>query len=177
MGALEEALEESHIEQDLELSEDEIKPSSLLFYTGKLNNGLPSDIYNTFLNKFAETNKIYIASSSADKNLALVNKITETDKLSIISHSTSANDAIELMKQIEYTHDKTEEKTEEKTQENTGDNIEKLVLIDPIDHYYFKDNFNFNQYNVFKYLDSMEGMEDKISSFIEADKVSLVFKS
>ena len=143
--------------------------SSVLFYTGKLNNGLPSNIYNTFLNKLSETQKIYIASSSAEKNLALVNKITETEKLSIVSHSTSGSDAIELMKQIENTED-----TE---QENLSDKIENLVLIDPIDHYYFKDNFNLNQYNVFKYLDSMEEMEDKISTFIEADKVSLVFQS
>ena len=164
-SAQESAQEASIIEQDLELSEDKTKSSCVLFYTGKLNNGLPSDIYNTFLNKLADTKKIYIASSSADKNLALVNKITNTDKLSIISHSTSANDAIELMKQIEN------------TQENAGDNIENLILIDPIDHYYFKDNFDFNQYNVFKYLDSMEDMEEKISTFIEADKVNLVFST
>ncbi len=156
-----------------QFSEPSLEPSSVLFYPGKLNKMLPSNIYNTFLSKLAETKKIYIASSSTEKNLAIVNKITEGEKLSIVSHSTSASDAIELMKQIENTEDT----TEDSQQENLSDKIENFVLIDPIDHYYFRDNFNLDQYNVFKYLDSMEEMEDKISSFIEADKVSLVFKS
>ena len=181
---IEENPKETSVQQELDLSEADnqssepsSEPSSVLFYTGKLKNGLPSDIYNTFLNKLAETKKIYIASSSAEKNLVLVSKITETEKLSIVSHSTSASDAIELMKQIESINDNQDDNQDDNTQENVGGKIEKLVLIDPIDHYYFKENFNLNQYNVFKYLDSMEDMEDKISSFIEADKVSLVFKS
>ena len=32
--------------------------------------------------------------------------------------------------------------------EETEDNIENHILIDPIDHYYFKNDFNMNQYNV-----------------------------
>ena len=83
----------------------------------------------------------------------------------MISHSTSASDALELVKHMENAGEETE------------DNIENLILIDPIDHYYFKNDFNMNQYNVFKYLDKMEDMEEQISTFIEADKLNLVLKS
>jgi len=151
-------------EEVIDIIKTPIVPPSVLFYTGKLKNALPSDIYNSFLNKLADNRKIYIASSNLEKNLALINKITKKEKVSVISHSTSADDAIDLIKHIE-----TEEKEE--------DNIENIILIDPIDHYYFKDNMSLNQYNVFKYLDEMDDVEDKISSFIEADKVNLVFKS
>ena len=136
-----------------------------MFYTGKLKTALPSDIYNSFLNKLSNKRKIYIASSDLDKNIALVNEITSGEKVTVISHSTSASDALELVKHMENAGEETE------------DNIENLILIDPIDHYYFKNDFNMNQYNVFKYLDKMEDMEEQISTFIEADKLNLVLKS
>jgi len=157
--------EETSNDEIIDIEEPPIVPPSVLFYTGKLKNALPSDIYNSFLNRLSDKRKIYIASSDLEKNIALVNEISSGEKLTVISHSTSASDALELVKHMENAGDETE------------DNIKNIILIDPIDHYYFKDNFNLNQYNVFKYLDKMEDMEDQISTFIEADKLNLVFKS
>ncbi|MAU36988.1 MAG: hypothetical protein CMD14_06415 [Flavobacteriales bacterium] len=156
------------IDTDTESTDADINmptPSNVLFYTGKLRTALPSDIYNTFLNKLSESKKVYIASSDLEKNLALVNNIAKTDTLSVISHSTSASDAIDLIKYLE------------RDAEDVSANIANLVLIDPIDHYYFKNNINLEQYNVFKYLEKMDDMEEQISSFIEADKLNLVFKA
>lgn len=157
--------EETSNDEIIDIEEPPIVPPSVLFYTGKLKNALPSDIYNSFLNRLSDKRKIYIASSDLEKNIALVNEITSGEKLTVISHSTSAGDALELVKHMENAGEETE------------DNIENLILIDPIDHYYFKNDFNMNQYNVFKYLDKMEDMEEQISTFIEADKLNLVFKS
>ena len=153
---------------DATINDSVSNKKSVLFYTGKLKNALPSEIYNTFLNKLSEKNKLYIASSELEKNIALLDNIVKTENVSIISHSTSASDAIELVKYIE---DETTETTE------INDRISSVILIDPLDHYYFKDNMNLEQYNVFNYLNKMEDMEDRISSFIEADKLDLVFKS
>lgn len=157
--------QETTNDEFIDVAEPPIAPPSILFYTGKLKTALPSDIYNSFLNKLSNKRKIYIASSDLDKNIALVNEITSGEKVTVISHSTSASDALELVKHMENAGEETE------------DNIENLILIDPIDHYYFKNDFNMNQYNVFKYLDKMEDMEEQISTFIEADKLNLVFKS
>ena len=156
---------EEEPQRETKQSTDTSSPRNVLFYTGKLRTALPSDIYNNFLNKLSETKKVYIASSDLEKNLALVNNIAKTETLSVISHSTSASDAIDLIKYLE------------KNAEDVSTNIAHLVLIDPIDHYYFKNNINLQQYNVFKYLEKMDDMEEQISSFIEADKLNLVFKA
>ena len=60
--------------------------------------------------------------------LKLVSDITMNDNLCIVAHSTSANDAIELCQ--------------------NSKSISSLILIDPIDYLFFKNDFDFNEFNV-----------------------------
>ena len=133
--------------------------NSVLFFPGKLNKVLPRELYNSFLNKLSENRNTYVATPSLENNMKLVSNITTNENLCVVSHSTSANDAIELCQNSE--------------------NIATLVLIDPIDYIFFKNDFDFDfeQFNVFKFLEQTQDLEENISSFIEADKLELIMNS
>lgn len=131
--------------------------NSVLFFPGKINRMLPRELYNSFLNKLSENRNTYIATPSLENNIKIVSNITTNENLCIVAHSTSANDAIELCKNSE--------------------NIASLVLIDPIDYIFFKNDFNSDQFNVFKFLEQSQDLEESISSFIEADKFELFMNS
>mgnify|MGYP001177023825 CR=1 FL=1 len=131
--------------------------NSVLFFPGKLNRVLPRELYNSFLNKLSGNRNTYVATPSLENNMKLVSNITTNENLCVVSHSTSANDAIELCQNSE--------------------NIASLVLIDPIDYLFFKNDFDFDQFNVFKFLEQTQDLEENISSFIEADKLELFMNS
>ena len=52
-----------------------------------------------------------------------------------------------------------------------------MILIDPIDYLFFKNDFDFNEFNVFKFLEQTQDLEENISSFIEADKFELIMNN
>jgi len=148
---------ESSNVNDYSTANNDNQKISVLFFPGKLNNMLPRELYNNFLNKLSENRNIYVATPSIENNIKLVSDITMNDNLCIVAHSTSANDAIELCQ--------------------NSKSISSLILIDPIDYLFFKNDFDFNEFNVFKFLEQTQDLEENISSFIEADKFELIMNN
>ncbi len=145
-------------DDDIDIDTDtNYQRNSVLFFPGKLNRMLPRELYNSFLNKLSENRNIYVATPSFENNMKLVSNITTNENLCVVSHSTSANDAIEICQNSE--------------------NIASLVLIDPIDYLFFKNDFDSQQFNIFKFLEQTQDLEENISSFIEADKLELFMNS
>ena len=94
--------------------------SSVLFYPGKFNKVLPSELYSNFLNLINKNDINVYISQNEEENLNFINnKLTESNNC-IVSHSFSANDALNLF--------------------SKSNDVDKIVLIDPLDDEFIKIN-------------------------------------
>ena len=141
---------------DFESSDGE-KSNTIIFFPGKFNRAIPQEIYGDFLSKLREHTKVCVAKDSYDENYALIKDISEEEQVSIVSHSTSANEVLDLCKGLP---------------DNGG--VGNIVLIDPIDYLFFKNDFNLDQFDLMKMFESAQDFEEKVSSFIEANKFELL---
>tara|TARA_B100000902_G_C27200545_1_gene858813 strand:- start:121 stop:1098 length:978 start_codon:yes stop_codon:yes gene_type:complete len=134
-------------------------PKPILFYPGKFNRMIPQEFYGNFLSKLREHRKVYVANDSNVDNDAFIKDMTQTNGLCIVSHSTSANDVLELCKNIDDGF------------------VDNLILIDPIDYIFFKNDFSLGKFDLVKMLESAEDFEENISAFIESNKFELLKNS
>lgn len=131
----------------------------ILFYPGKLNRIIPQDLYSDFITKLRKHRKVYVANDSSTIDEEFMKDIATSEGLCVVSHSTSANDVLNLCKTIDEGF------------------IETVVLIDPIDHLFFKNDFNLGMFDFLEILENAEDFENKVSEFIEANKFDLLRKS
>ncbi len=103
-----------------------------LFYTGG-GSEIPGELYTSFLNKLAEQNlTVHIVNRDIKKNHILLRSITNDEPTTIISHSSGAAEAMESCNQLE--------------------NVNKLVLIDPVDSRFLTTNiFNYGSNKEFDF--------------------------
>lgn len=99
--------------------------STCLFYTGG-NSDIPCEIYSSFLTKLAnENHTVLVINSEIKTNYKLLEKISENKPLTVIGHSSGSMEALEAC--------------------NNLDNIEKLILIDPVDNRLLFDKEQYNK--------------------------------
>tara|TARA_Y100001935_G_scaffold254729_1_gene264761 strand:+ start:43 stop:990 length:948 start_codon:yes stop_codon:yes gene_type:complete len=134
-------------------------PRPILFYPGRFNRMIPPEFYSNFISKLRQHRKVYLANDSNVHDDAFIKDITQTNGLCVVSHSTSANDVLELCKNIDDGF------------------VDNLILIDPIDYIFFKNDFNLGKFDLVKMLESAEDFEDKLSEFIESNKFELLKNS
>lgn len=94
--------------------------NSVLFYPGKFNSQLPPELYSTFLSYVNKKDISVFISQDKENNCKVISNDLKDFKNCIVAHSFSANDAIELFSECE--------------------DINKLVLIDPLDDQVIKIN-------------------------------------
>jgi hypothetical protein len=93
-----------------------------LFYTGG-NSDIPCEIYTSFLTKLSEQNlTINVVNKDIKKSYTILQSITHNKPTTIIAHSSGSLEALEAC--------------------NYLDNINKLILLDPVDSRFFFDNEN-----------------------------------
>ena len=136
---------------------DSEKSNTIIFFPGKLNRAIPEEMYGDFLSKLREQTKVCVAKDSYDDNYALLNTLSENEKICIVSHSTSANDALNLCKRL-----------------SDDCIVDNIVLIDPIDYLFFKNDYNLDKFDLMNMLESAQEFEENISDFIEANKFELL---
>ena len=94
--------------------------NSVLFYPGKFNTQLPSELYSSFLTYVNKNDINVFISQDKENNSKVISNELKDFKKCIVSHSFSANDAIEFFSEC--------------------DSIDKLILIDPLDDKFIKVN-------------------------------------
>ena len=127
---------------------NKVEPS-ILFFPGKLIRNIPKEMYNGFVSKLENNYDVSIAKDKMSENKEL---LENSENICIVSHSTSANDVIELVKKTNISS--------------------KVILIDPIEYVYFKNENYLGNYNF-----DMNNLEEQISEFLEANKIDLFFKT
>ena len=94
--------------------------NSVLFYPGKFNNQLPSELYSSFLTYVNKNDiNVFISQDKENNSKVITNELKDFKKC-LVSHSFSANDAIEFFTEC--------------------NSVDKLVLIDPLDDQFIKIN-------------------------------------
>lgn len=140
---------------------DAVVDVPILFYPGKFNRMIPQELYSDFISKLRKHRKVYVAndSSASEMDEDFLKDIADSNGLCVVSHSTSANDVLELCKTIDEGF------------------VETVVLIDPIEHLFFKNDFNLGNFELIDILANAEQFEDKVSEFIAANKFDLLRKA
>ena len=96
-----------------------------IFYTGG-NGEIPCEIYNSFLSKLSAHNlTVNIINKEIKNNHILIKSITHNKATTLIAHSSGAIEALNTC--------------------NYLDNIEKIILLDPVDSRILFDNEQFNK--------------------------------
>lgn len=135
------------------------EPMSVLFYPGKLNRMIPHEFYSDFLARLRKHRHVYVANDSSVDDDSFIKDIAKNNGVCVVSHSTSANDAIALCKSIDEGF------------------VQNVVLIDPIDYLFFKNDFNPGMFGILDMFEGAEDFEEKISEFIESNKFELLLKT
>ena len=134
-------------------------PVPVLFYPGKLNRLIPQEFYSDFISKLRKHREVYVANDSSDIDEDFMKGIVNGTGVCLVSHSTSANHVLDLCKTIDEGF------------------VEHIVLIDPIEHLFFKNDFPMVKLDLSEILENAEEFEQTISEFIEANKFDLLRKS
>ena len=131
----------------------------VLFYPGKLNRMIPQEFYGDFIARLRKHRNVYVADDSSVDDAAFIKELAEKEGICVVSHSTSANDVLELCKSVDDGF------------------VNNVVLIDPIDYLFFKNDFKLARFDFLEMLESAEDFEEKISEFIESNKFDLLRKT
>ena len=92
---------------------NETEANQCLFFTGG-NSIIPPEIYNDFLTKLAQKNVVVnVVNEALLKNPVVLKSLTYNKPTVIVAHSSGATDALEMCKYL--------------------DNVERMVLLDPVD--------------------------------------------
>lgn len=130
--------------------------NSILFFPGNLNKPLPSELYSTFLSLINKNEINVFISQDEDTNLNVLDSKLSDFNNCIVSHSFSANKALELF--------------------SKSNNINKIVLIDPLDDKLIKinmpsikmpefPNFDIQKiWNTFENTIDLNNLDDKIEN-------------
>lgn len=137
---------------------DSEKSNTIIFFPGKLNRAIPEEMYGDFLSKLRKQTKVCVAKDTYEDNYALLETLSKNEKICIVSHSASANDALNFCKRV------------------SSDDciVDNIVLIDPIDYLFFKNDYNLDNFDLMNMLESAQEFEENISDFIEANKFELL---
>ena len=101
---------------------NETEANQCLFFTGG-NSIIPSDLYNDFLTKLAQKNVIVnVVNEELLKNPVVLKSLTNNKPTVIVAHSSGAIDALAMCKYM--------------------DNVERMVLLDPVDSRILSDRDN-----------------------------------
>ena len=104
---------------------NETDANQCLFFTGG-NSIIPSDLYNDFLTKLAQKNIVVnVVNEDLRKNPVILKSLTNNKPTVIVAHSSGAGDALSICKYL--------------------DNVEKMVLLDPVDSRVLTDRENMNK--------------------------------
>ena len=101
---------------------NETEANQCLFFTGG-NSIIPSDLYNDFLTKLAQKNIVVnVVNDDLKKNPVVLKSLTNNEPTVIVAHSSGAVDALAMCKYL--------------------DNVERMVLLDPVDSRLLSDRDN-----------------------------------
>jgi hypothetical protein len=104
---------------------NETEAMQCLFFTGG-NSIIPPEIYNDFLTKLAQKNVVVnVFNEDLKKNPLILKSLTNNEPTVIVAHSSGAMDALSMCKYL--------------------DNVERMVLLDPVDSRIFTDRDNVNK--------------------------------
>ena len=102
---------------------DEFEPC--LFYTGG-NSDIPCEIYSSFLTKLANQNlTVLVINGEIKNNYKLLREICENKPTTVIGHSSGAMEALDVCNHL--------------------DNIQRIILLDPVDNRLLFDKENYNK--------------------------------
>ena len=128
---------------------------SIIFYTAAFNK-IPNDVYSDLIDKFVDDDLKVVVPSEVKSN-KFINKFD--DKVTIIGHSSGCINAIEA---------------------SENKNVDKLILIDPIDNRFFNDeddmgeNIELDNIEKALFLYTKKSYDSKFMSFpFVPDKISL----
>lgn len=122
---------------------------SILFYPNIINKQLPSDLYSNFISNIQNKDINVLVSQDRLKNQKYINKNNDSPSKCIVAHSFAAKEAINFF--------------------NENDNIDKLVLLDPLDI----DKINLPKFELPKMPSLFNNIEERIfDNAISIDKLA-----